>query len=91
MSALCNTDESDNGVLTHFQVRRAQARIQKAGTLVRSTEMAIDRQMEANDLHPIVIKFCAGFPVYRLKVMSTNGIEIEQEERSSNGKAMVIL
>ena len=84
-------NKSQNGVLTHFQVRRVQARIQKAGTLVRSTEMAIDRQMETKDLPPIVIKFCAGFPVYRLKEMNKDSIEIEQEERSSNGKVMVIL
>ena len=69
-------------------VRRVQARIQKAGTLVSSTEMSIDRQMEGKDLHPIVIKFCAGFPVYRLKEMSKDSIEIEQEERSSKDSAV---
>ena len=61
-------------------------RIQKAGKLVSSTEWTLDKQLEAKDLHPTVVKFCAGLSVYRLKKITKDNIEIEQEERSSNGK-----
>ncbi len=44
-----------------------QTRIQKAGKLVSSTKWTLDKQLEAKDLHPTVVKFCAGLSVYRLK------------------------
>jgi hypothetical protein len=58
---------------------------------VSSNELAINGQVETKDLHPAVAKFCAGFPVYRLKEINRDNIEIEQEERSSNGKDHTIL
>ena len=61
-------------------------RFQEPGMLLSSTEWAIDKQLEAKDLHPTVVKFCAGLSVYRLKKITKDNIEIEQEERSSNGK-----
>ncbi len=63
-----------------------QGRTKIAETLVSSTEWAIDGQLEAKDLHPAVVKFCSGLPVYRVKVISKGNIEIEPEERPSNGK-----
>ncbi len=52
-----------------------KTRIQKAGKLVSSTEWTLDKQLKAKDLHPMVVKFCAGLSVYSLK--KTNGKESE--------------
>ena len=69
-------------------VRRTQSQIQKAGMLVSSTQLAIDTKMEAKDLPPVVVKFCAGFPIYRVREMSKDSIKIEQEQRSSEGSPL---
>jgi hypothetical protein len=60
-------------------------RIKKSGTLLISTEWAINKKLEAKDLHPAVVKFCAGLPVYLLKEITEDNWAIEQEERT-NGK-----
>ncbi len=77
--------------MNEFQVRRIQARIQKAGIMVSSTEWTIDKQLEAKDLHPTVVKFCAGFSVYRLKEVTKDSWKIEEESGSGNGKESEIV
>ena len=60
-----------------------RGRFEKVGTLVRSSEWVIDKKLDAKDLHPTVIKFCAGFPVYRMKDITEDNKEMEVFENGS--------
>ena len=62
-----------------------RTRIPKPETLVSSTEWTPDKKLEAKELHPTVVNFCAGLSVYRLKEITKDNWEIEENERSSNG------
>jgi hypothetical protein len=44
-----------------------RTRIPKPETLVSSTKWTPDKKLEAKELHPTVVNFCAGLSVYRLK------------------------
>ena len=68
-----------------------RGQIQKPGTMVRSSGWALDKQLEDKYLHPSVIRFCAGLPVYRLKEITEDNWKFEQEEKSSNGKNLQIV
>ena len=48
-------------------VRHVRLGMKKAGSFLRSTEWEADGQVESKDLPPAVVRFCAGFSVYRLK------------------------
>ena len=57
-------------------------RIQQQSTMVSSSEWIFDKRLNEKDLPPSVVRFCAGFPIYRLKkrskdwvVMQGNGIK----------------
>ena len=70
-------------------VRQMHGRNKKPDVLLRSTQWAIGEKLEIKDLRviPSVLKFCAGFPVYRLKEINKDNVEIEEEETYSNGSA----
>ena len=42
--------------------------------------------MKAKDLHPTIVKFCAGYRVYLLKEITQDNWEIESGHESSKGK-----
>ena len=63
-----------------------QPGLKKTGSFLSSTEWGIDRRIKSMDLPSAVVKFCAGFPVYRLKEIGEDGAEVEPEEGSSNSK-----
>lgn len=62
-----------------------RTRIPKPETLVSSTKWTPDKKLEAKELHPTVVNFCAGLSVYRLKEITKDNWGIEENERSSNG------
>lgn len=63
--------------------------IQRPDTAVkRSSGWAVDKQLKDEYLHPSIIRFCAGFPVYRLREIIEGNWEIEEEGKSGNGKKL---
>ena len=57
-------------------------RLQQKNTIVSSSEWTFDKRLNEKDLHPSVVKFCDGLPIYRLKerpkdwlIMPGNGKE----------------
>jgi hypothetical protein len=63
-------------------MQRSNKRIRKDSTMVSSSEWTYDKRLNEKDLHPSVVKFCAGLPIYSLKersrdwvVMNGNGTE----------------
>ena len=69
-----------------------RGQIQQPSTMTRSSGWALDRQLEDEYLHPSVMRFCAGLPVYRLREITEDNWEIEQEvENPSNGKNYKLL
>ena len=65
-------------------LRHVRPGMKKAGSFLSSTEWGADGQVESKDLPPAVVRFCAGFPVYRLKEISEDKAEVEPEEGSRN-------
>ena len=65
-----------------------QERNEKLDILLRRTQWAIGEKLDLKDLRliPSVFKFCAGFPVYRLKEINNDNVRIEEEKTTSNGK-----
>ena len=63
----------------------------KAGSFLSSTEWRTDKQIESKDLPPVVVSFCAGFPVFRLKEIGEDKVEVEPEEESSYGRIRISL
>ena len=59
--------------------------------MIKSSRWALDKQLKDEYLHPSVMRFCAGLPVYRLREITDDNWEIEQEvEKSSAGKNLQI-
>lgn len=65
-------------------VSHAKPGIKKAGSFLSSTQWRTDGKVEPKDLPPVVVRFCAGFPVYQLKKISEDNEEVEPEEGSRN-------
>lgn len=63
-----------------------RGQFQKPGTMTRSSGWAVDKRLKDEYLHSSVIRFCAGLPVYRLREITEDNWEIEEEDKSSNGK-----
>ena len=51
--------------------------------------MGGEKRVKAKDLHPTIVKFCAGYRVYLLKEISQDNWEIERGNGSSNGKEKI--
>ncbi|CAB4035726.1 Hypothetical predicted protein, partial [Paramuricea clavata] len=65
-------------------VKRMRTQISKPETVVTTSEWTPDKKLEAKKLHPTVVKFCAGLPVYRLKEITKDNWEIEENKKSDN-------
>ena len=69
-------------------VRRMHGRNRKPDILLRSTQWVIGEKLKIRELRLLsAFKFCAGFPVYRLKEINKDNVKIEEEETYSNGSA----
>ncbi|CAB4037045.1 Hypothetical predicted protein, partial [Paramuricea clavata] len=65
-------------------VKRMRTQISKPETVVTTSEWTPDKKLEPKQLHPTVVKFCAGLPVYRLKEITKDNWEIEENKKSDN-------